>query len=972
MKRMLINATQQEELRVALVDGQRLYDLDIESRGHEQKKSNIYKGKITRVEPSLEAAFVDYGAERHGFLPLKEIAKQYFPAGYSFSGRPNIRDAIKEGQEVIVQIDKEERGQKGAALTTFISLAGSYLVLMPNNPKAGGISRRIEGDERTELKEALGSINVPDDMGVIVRTAGVGKSPEELEWDLNVLVHHWRTIETAAGERPAPFLIHQESNVVFRAIRDYLRRDIGEVMIDNNDIFEQVKQHVSLIRPDFVNRVKLYQGSIPLFNHYQIESQIESAFQREVRLPSGGSIVIDPTEALTSIDINSSRATKGGDIEETAFQTNLEAAEEIARQLRLRDVGGLVVIDFIDMTPVRHQREVENRLRDSLKQDRARIQVARISRFGLLEMSRQRLRPSLGESSNHVCPRCSGQGTIRSVESLALSILRLIEEEALKDKTLQVQAQVPVSVGTYLLNEKRSSITDIEQRHQVSVLVIPNQNLETPHFDVRRLRSDELEAANSFTLLDKADDTSMTFTLNKEKVAIDEPAIKHLQAPAAPAPAPVANSTKVATAGLLSRLLTWFTKLFSTTDKTNSKAEQQSQRRPHQRRNHRNNNRRRGGSNRGPRERDESANKTDLSTSAELLASSNDMANDEKPSTRNERGGRRGRNRNNRQRNENAAASELVSSDSSTVIAEELLDESIEHDIPTVSKPRRQRRNLERSVRVSATDNQDTRAEEPAFAVVEPIAEPVVTAATSGVDETVEDIVPEPVVSASVIEPAITATAALEPVADDNDVAASSTEESDDQQQPSPNRNRRSPRHQRAAGQRRKADQQDTATLDSATAVAADAIIDEPVVAAETSTTAEPADLAISTAEVAEKSESAGPAEETAAKAVTNAGADADAEVSAPKAPAKPAKTTKSTRATKTADVKVTETSQQPVAKKAVSAAMAKASASAREGQFSPLPVARDEHRPSFAKATVTASLSEAKSLASAVMTKTQ
>lgn len=951
MKRMLINATQQEELRVALVDGQRLYDLDIESRGHEQKKSNIYKGKITRVEPSLEAAFVDYGAERHGFLPLKEIAKQYFPTGYSFSGRPNIRDAIKEGQEVIVQIDKEERGQKGAALTTFISLAGSYLVLMPNNPKAGGISRRIEGDERTELKEALGSINVPDDMGVIVRTAGVGKSPEELEWDLNVLVHHWRTIETAAGERPAPFLIHQESNVVFRAIRDYLRRDIGEVMIDNNDIFEQVKQHVSLIRPDFVNRVKLYQGSIPLFNHYQIESQIESAFQREVRLPSGGSIVIDPTEALTSIDINSSRATKGGDIEETAFQTNLEAAEEIARQLRLRDVGGLVVIDFIDMTPVRHQREVENRLRDSLKQDRARIQVARISRFGLLEMSRQRLRPSLGESSNHVCPRCSGQGTIRSVESLALSILRLIEEEALKDKTLQVQAQVPVSVGTYLLNEKRSSITDIEQRHQVSVLVIPNQNLETPHFDVRRLRSDELEAANSFTLLDKADDISMTFTLNKEKVAMDEPAIKHLQAPAAPAPAPTTNAAKVATAGLFSRLVSWFTKLFSSADKANNKAEQQSQRRPHQRRNQRNNNRRRGGANRGPRERDENANKTDVNASAELLSSTNAMTNDEKPSARNERGGRRGRNRNNRQRNENAAASESGSIDSNTVIAEELVNESVEHDIPTVSKPRRQRRNLERSVRVSATDSQDISSE----------------ATVAAVDESAEDIVSESAASPSVIEPAITATDAVDLVADDNDVAASSTDDSDDQQQPSRNRNRRSPRHQRAAGQRRKAEQQDLANLDSTAEVDADAASDEPAVAAEASTIAESADLSISTDVAAEKSESAESAGETAAEDVSNA----DAEAVAPKAPAKPAKTVKSTRATKTADAKVTETAQ-PVAKKVVSAAMAKASASAREGQFSPLPVASDEHRPSFAKATVTASLSEAKSLASAVMTKTQ
>ena len=388
MKRMLINATQAEELRVALVDGQQLYDLDIESPGHEQKKANIYKGKITRVEPSLEAAFVDYGAERHGFLPLKEIARTYFPSGYSFKGRPNIKEVIKEGQEVIIQIEKEERGNKGAALTTFISLAGSYLVLMPNNPRAGGISRRIEGDERVQLKEALSHLKLPNGMGLIVRTAGVGKTSEELEWDLNVLVNHWGAITEASEAQKAPFLIHRESNVIVRSIRDYLRRDIGEIVIDHPKTFEQAKKHIEMVRPDYINRLKLYQGEIPLFTHYQVESQIESAFQREVRLPSGGSIVIDPTEALTSIDINSARATRGGDIEETAFNTNLEAAEEIARQLRLRDLGGLVVIDFIDMTPARHQREVENRMRESVRQDRARIQLGRISRFGLMEMSR--------------------------------------------------------------------------------------------------------------------------------------------------------------------------------------------------------------------------------------------------------------------------------------------------------------------------------------------------------------------------------------------------------------------------------------------------------------------------------------------------------------------------------------------------------------------------------------------------------
>ncbi|QIW16908.1 ribonuclease E [Pasteurellaceae bacterium RH1A] len=497
---MLINATQKEELRVALVDGQRLFDLDIETPGHEQKKANIYKGKITRVEPSLEAAFVDYGAERHGFLPLKEISREYFPEGYVFQGRPNIRDIISEGAEVIVQVAKEERGNKGAALTTFISLAGSYLVLMPNNPRAGGISRRIEGDERLELKEALDCLDVPDDVGLIVRTAGVGKSPEELQWDLKVLLHHWEAIKKAAESRPAPFLIHQESDVIVRAIRDYLRRDIGEILIDNKKVFEKAKNHIRLVRPDFINRVRLYEGEVPLFSHYQIESQIESAFQREVRLPSGGSIVIDVTEALTAIDINSARSTRGGDIEETALNTNLEAADEIARQLRLRDLGGLVVIDFIDMTPVRHQREVENRIREATRQDRARIQFGRISRFGLLEMSRQRLSPSLSEASSHVCPRCQGTGKVRDNESIALSILRLLEEEAIKDNSAQVHAIVPVEVASYLLNEKRRAISDIEKRQDVQIVVVPSESMETPHFSVYRLRESEIIPALSYDL----------------------------------------------------------------------------------------------------------------------------------------------------------------------------------------------------------------------------------------------------------------------------------------------------------------------------------------------------------------------------------------------------------------------------------------------------------------------------------------
>lgn len=553
MKRMLINATQQEELRVALVDGQRLYDLDIESPGHEQKKANIYKGKITRIEPSLEAAFVDYGAERHGFLPLKEIAREYFPSNYSSHGRPNIKDVLREGQEVIVQVDKEERGNKGAALTTFISLAGSYLVLMPNNPRAGGISRRIEGDDRTELKEALSSLQLPDGMGLIVRTAGVGKSADALQWDLSFRLKHWEAIKKAAEGRAAPFLIHQESNVIVRAFRDYLRPDIGEILIDNPKVLDLAKEHIAALgRPDFSSKIKLYSGEIPLFSHYQIESQIESAFQREVRLPSGGSIVIDSTEALTAIDINSARATRGGDIEETAFNTNLEAADEIARQLRLRDLGGLIVIDFIDMTPVRHQREVENRLRDAVRQDRARIQIGRISRFGLLEMSRQRLSPSLGESSHHVCPRCNGTGTIRDNESLALSILRLIEEEALKENTKEVHAIVPVQVASYLLNEKRESVSAIEKRQGgVKAIIVPNDQMQTPHYSVLRVRKGEETPTLSY-LLPKLHEEEMAQPLEDapmERKRPEQPALASFSLAAdAPPPAEEVVATQAAAA----------------------------------------------------------------------------------------------------------------------------------------------------------------------------------------------------------------------------------------------------------------------------------------------------------------------------------------------------------------------------------------------------------------------------------------
>ena len=491
MIRMLINATQQEELRVALVNGQRLYDLDIESGSREQKKANIYKGRITRIEPSLEAAFVDFGAERHGFLPLKEISKTYFSKkGNQQDGRVNIKDVLSEGQEVVVQVDKEERGNKGAALTTFVSLAGRYLVLMPNNPRAGGISRRIDGDDRTNLKEAISGLDISDNGGLIVRTAGVGRSTEELQWDLDYLNTLWDSITSASSEKAAPFLIYQESNIVIRAIRDYLREDIGEVLIDEKDVYQDAINFVMQVMPHFKSRIKLYTDSTPLFNRFQIESQIETAFQREVRLPSGGSIVIDPTEALVSIDINSARATRGGDIEETALQTNVEAADEIARQLRLRDIGGLVVIDFIDMTPVRNQKEVENRMKDALEADRARIQIGRISRFGLLEMSRQRLRPSLGETSGIVCPRCTGQGFIRDIESLGLSVLRLVEEECSKERTSQIRAILPVSVATFLLNEKRTNIAKIEKRHHVHIILVPNPHMETPHFEVERIRDD--------------------------------------------------------------------------------------------------------------------------------------------------------------------------------------------------------------------------------------------------------------------------------------------------------------------------------------------------------------------------------------------------------------------------------------------------------------------------------------------------
>ncbi len=564
MKRILINATQAEELRVAMVDGQRLYDLDIEVPSREQKKSNIYKGKITRIEPSLEAAFVNYGSERHGFLPFKEISKQYFGnAPRDEGGKPILKDALKVDQEVIVQVEKEERGNKGAALTTFISLAGRFLVAMPQNPRAGGVSRRIEGDDRDELKKVLDGLEMPDGMGVIVRTAGVGRSSEEMQWDLDYLYQVWQAIEKAADEKPAPFLIYQESNIVVRALRDHYRNDIGEILIDSEEAYQQAHDFMSMVMPGSLNKLKLFQDKLPLFNRFQIENQIESAFSREVSLPSGGAIVIDHTEALTSIDVNSARATRGSDIEDTAKLTNLEAADEIARQLRIRDLGGLIVIDFIDMVQNKNQREVESRLRSAVYDDRARVQIGRISRFGLLEMSRQRLRPSLEESSQIVCPRCSGQGTIRDVESLSLAVLRLLEEEALKDNTGKILAKIPVECATYLLNEKREKVDAIEQRRQVHVVVIPDPKLQTPHYEIERVRDNdthrhESNYKKSYEMTTEEKPVDFVDMASSTQVTPEQAAVQRV-APTAPRPpAASAPTTKTREPGLLDRLLNLF------------------------------------------------------------------------------------------------------------------------------------------------------------------------------------------------------------------------------------------------------------------------------------------------------------------------------------------------------------------------------------------------------------------------------
>ncbi|WP_062662204.1 ribonuclease E [Grimontia celer] len=768
---MLINATQKEELRVALVDGQRLYDLDIESPGHESKKANIYKGRITRIEPSLEAAFVDYGSERHGFLPLKEIAREYFPDNYSYQGRPNIKEVLKEGQEVIVQVDKEERGNKGAALTTFISLAGSYLVLMPNNPRAGGISRRIEGEERSQLKEAMSGLKLPQGMGLIVRTAGVGKSAEELEWDLNYLLNNWERIQGAAESKAAPFLIYQESDVIARAFRDYLRRDIGEVLIDSEKVYNQARERIQATRPDFLNRVKRYEGEVPLFSHYQIESQIESAFQREVRLPSGGSIVIDPTEALTSIDINSARATKGSDIEETALQTNLEAADEIARQLRLRDLGGLVVIDFIDMTPVRHQREVENRLREAVRMDRARVQIGRISRFGLLEMSRQRLSPSLAEASHHICPRCTGTGVIRDNESLSLSILRLIEEEALKENTAQVMAVVPVPVASYLLNEKRRSVQHVEKYHNVRVIVVPNANMETPHFEVVRIRGGDEVTSLSYRLPEQLE--AMRENESKDEAPAErvvkkreEPALQGFAAPASPAPAAKpAPKAAEATPGLFSRLVSFISGLFASAPAEEEKKEEPKRESRNRRDHKRSQDRTRRGSRNN--QRDENGKNTEQRGEKKQQRRKERPENGERSNERPEKQAKK-QNRKQVDKAEKADQRQQQAKAAKPVKEDSQAEKQEKAEKTEKVKQRRQRRKLNKKVRVA--DN----AEEVEVAAVNPLHE----------------------MGKAVAE---------EAKAEANTDAPEAVEANENgEQREEKRRNRRSPRHLRASGQRRR------------------------------------------------------------------------------------------------------------------------------------------------------------------------
>ncbi len=703
MKRMLINATQPEEVRVALVDGQRLYDLDIESTAREQKKANIYKARVIRIEPSLEAAFVDYGAERHGFLPFKEIARSLFKAEQTDkprSGRISISDAISEGQEFIVQIEKEERGNKGAALSTFVSLAGRYLVLMPNNPRAGGVSRQIEGSDRSEAKDAMSGLEVPEGMGLILRTAGIGKSSEELQWDLNYLSQLWAAISTAANERPAPFLVYQESDVIIRAIRDYLRKDINEIWIDDAEVHKRCHDFMTQVMPHNLDKLKLYKDSDPLFTRYQIEHQIESAFSREVRLPSGGALIIDHTEALISIDINSARATKGSDIEETALNTNREAAEEIGRQLRLRDIGGLIVIDFIDMLNTRNQREVENTMRESLRMDRARVQVGRISRFGLLEMSRQRLRPSLGESSHIPCPRCDGQGTIRDVESLALSVLRIIEEEAMKDMTAKIVVRVPVDAATFLLNEKRQAISEVQHRLDVEISVIPDPSMVTPQYSVQRVRLsdaklDEHQQASYLLKTDEKDTLSSELISNtNRRPAIESAAVKQFS-PTAPVPvAKKQNKTS-----FLANIIKSVSDLFAvsednkTTESSSKSGQRSNNRSTNNSRNNRgnNSNRDRQGQNRNQQRRSKSSNSNNQQRRGnqrndkekDQSENSADANNNPNSSNRNNNA-RRGRRGGRRRKTENANNNNDANKNSVVAVATDNIEQSKESNNATV------------------------------------------------------------------------------------------------------------------------------------------------------------------------------------------------------------------------------------------------------------------------------------------------
>jgi len=680
MKRMLINATQPEELRVALVDGQKLYDFDIEHPSQEQKKSNIYKGIITRIEPSLEAAFVNYGADKHGFLPLKEVSPSAVNSDDQNLSRQKIKDLLKEGQEVIVQIEKEERGNKGAALTTYISLAGTYLVLMPNNPKAGGISRRIEGETRNELRDAMAGLEVPENMGLIVRTAGCGKSTDELQWDLNYLLQLWEAIDRTSKEQNKPFLIFQESNVIIRALRDHLRADIDEILIDKESAFKLVHNFLKQVMPHYLSKAKLYGDDVPLFNRYQIESQIETAYSRSVPLPSGGELVIDHTEALTSIDINSARSTKGSDIEETALNTNLEAADEIARQLRLRDLGGLFVIDFIDMLANKNQRAVENRMRDALKIDRARVQTSRISRFGLLEMSRQRLRPSLGDTTQLTCPRCNGQGEIRNVESVALSVLRILEEEAMKGGTDRVIAHLPIECATFLLNEKRPSIDQIESRLKVRIIILPSKHLETPAYDIERIKlkdDDGSTEAASYNQIQNEEIAAPDFA-KESTPKVEQAALKEFL-PDAPAP-PIQN--KKNSASLISR---FWNKLVGPTEEesvdkpaptNNTKTKQPRTERPQNNRNRNNNQRNRNRNsnrNKKPNENTTATTETVAKPQGQKERKENPVTennaadnSEAKPRNQQKRTNRRGYNRKPREKTEGSQANDAKPNNNST------------------------------------------------------------------------------------------------------------------------------------------------------------------------------------------------------------------------------------------------------------------------------------------------------------------